>query len=122
MDDILHAISVAKEDDKIKGISINSNYLIAGVAQTQAIRRALEDFKDSGKFVYSYGDFYAQKDYYLTSVADSIYLNPQGFMEFKGLAAEVLFFKDFQEKSGVKMRLCATASTKVQSSHFSPMK
>lgn len=105
LDEILHAIAVAKVDDKIVGISINSNYLIAGIAQTQALRRALEDFKDSGKFVYAYGDFYAQKDYYLASVADSIFINPVGIMEFKGLAAEVLYFKDLQEKSGVKMEV-----------------
>lgn len=105
LDDILHAIKVAKEDDKIEGISINSNYLMAGIAQTQAIRAALEDFKESEKFIYSYGDFYTQKDYYLASVADSIYLNPVGIMDFKGLAAEVLYFKDLQEKTGVKMEV-----------------
>ncbi|MEN8789732.1 MAG: signal peptide peptidase SppA [Flavobacteriaceae bacterium] len=105
LDDILHAIAVAKEDDKIEGISINSNYLMAGIAQTQAIRAALENFKESGKFIYAYGDFYTQKDYYLASVADSIYLNPVGIMDFKGLSAEVLYFKDLQEKTGVKMEV-----------------
>ncbi len=105
LDEILHAIAVAEDDEKIRGISINSNYLMAGVAQTQALRRALEDFKDSGKFVYAYGDFFAQKDYYLASVADSIFINPMGIMEFKGLAAEVLYFKDLQDKSGVKMEV-----------------
>ena len=105
LDDILHAIEVAKEDDKIEGISINSNYLMAGIAQTQAIRAALEDFKESGKFIYAYGDFYTQKDYYLGSVADSVYLNPVGIMDFKGLSAEVLYFKALQEKTGVKMEV-----------------
>lgn len=105
LDDILHAIALAKDDDKIKAISINSNYLMAGVAQTQALRRALEDFKESGKNVYAYGDFFAQKDYYLASVADSIFINPVGIMEFKGLAAEVLYFKDLQDKTGVKMEV-----------------
>ncbi|MGI9547728.1 MAG: signal peptide peptidase SppA, partial [Flavobacteriaceae bacterium] len=105
LDEILHAIEVAREDDKIKGISINSNYLMAGIAQTQALRHALEDFKQGGKFVYAYGDFYAQKDYYLASIADSIYLNPVGILDFKGLSAEVLYFKDLQEKTGVKMEV-----------------
>ena len=105
LDEILHAIEVAKKDEKIKGISINSNYIIAGIAQVQALRRALADFKESGKFIYAYGDFYAQKDYYLASVADSLFLNPVGVMEFKGLAAEVLYFKDLQEKTGVKMEV-----------------
>jgi len=105
LDDILHAIEVAQEDDKIEGISINSNYLMAGIAQTQALRAALQRFKESGKFIYAYGDFYTQKDYYLASVADSIFLNPVGIMDFKGLSAEVLYFKDLQEKTGVKMEV-----------------
>ncbi|NNL09403.1 MAG: signal peptide peptidase SppA [Croceitalea sp.] len=105
LDEILHAISVAKTDDKIKGISINTGFLMAGMAQTQEIRRALEDFKDSGKFIYAYSDYYTQKDYYLASISDSIYLNPQGIMDFKGLATEVLFFKDLQEKSGIKIEV-----------------
>ena len=105
LDEILHAIEVAKQDDKIEGISISSNYLMAGVAQTQALRRALDDFKDSGKFVYAYGDFFTQKDYYLASIADSIFINPVGIMDFKGLSAEVLYYKDLQEKTGVKMEV-----------------
>ena len=105
LDDILHAIDVAKDDERIEGISINSNYLMAGIAQTQALRRKLQEFKESGKFIYAYGDFYAQKDYYLASIADSIFINPQGIMDFRGLAAEVLYFKDLQDKSGVKMEV-----------------
>lgn len=101
----LAAIKNAKNDDKIKGISINSNYLPAGMAQTKALRDALEDFKTSGKFVYAYGDFYSQKDYYLASVADSVFVNPVGDIDFKGLSSEVLFFKDLQEKSGVKFEV-----------------
>ena len=105
LDDIIHAIAIAKEDDDIQGISINNNFLMAGIAQAQAIRKALADFKTSGKFVYAYGDFFLQKDYYLASVADSVFLNPMGGVDFKGLAAEVLFFKDLQEKSGIKMEV-----------------
>ena len=105
LNEILHAIRIAKEDDKIKGISINNNFIIAGMAQTQAIRKALENFKESDKFIYTYGDFYMQKDYYLSSVADSIYLNPAGGLDFKGLSAEVLFYKDLQEKTGIKMEV-----------------
>ncbi|MBF6608986.1 MAG: signal peptide peptidase SppA [Flavobacterium sp.] len=103
--DILDAIKAAKEDDKIKGISILNNTSLTGLAQTKAIRDQLEDFKKSGKFVVAYSNTYTQKDYYLDSVADTIYLNPVGQMEFKGLAAEVLFFKDLQEKSGVSMEV-----------------
>ena len=105
LDEILQAIAVAKDDDDIKGISINNTILLAGLAQTQAIRKALEDFKENGKFVYAYGDFYMQKDYYLVSVADSIFLNPVGALDFKGLSSEVLFFKDLQEKTGIKMEV-----------------
>lgn len=105
LDEIIHAISVAKDDDDIKGISINNNFIIAGLAQTQAIRKALEEFKANGKFIYTYGDFYMQKDYYLASVADSIFLNPVGVLDFRGLSSEVLFFKDLQEKTGVKMEV-----------------
>ncbi len=105
LDEILHAIEVAKTDSDIKGISINNNFLMAGLAQTQELRKALEDFKQSGKFIYSFADYYLQKDYYLASVADSVFLNPVGGMDFKGLSSEVLFYKDLQEKTGVKMEV-----------------
>ena len=105
LDEILHAIRVAKTDDEISGISINSNFLLAGTSQAQAIRRALADFKESGKFVYAYGDIFLQKDYYLASVADSVFINPVGSMDFKGLSAEVLYYKSLQEKTGVKMEV-----------------
>ena len=105
LDEVLHAIRIAQTDDKISGISINSNFLLAGTSQAQAIRRALSDFKTSGKFVYAYGDIYLQKDYYLASVADSLFINPVGSIDFKGLSAEVLYFKSLQEKTGVKMEV-----------------
>lgn len=105
LDEILHAIRVAKEDPDIKGISIRNNVLMAGLSQTKAIRDVLADFLASGKFIYAYGDFYSQKDYYLASVANEVYLNPVGTMEFKGLSSEVLFFKELQEKTGVKMEV-----------------
>ena len=105
LDEILHAIRVAKDDDKIKGISIANNFLITGISQVQAIRKALKEFKENDKFIYAYGDFYMQKDYYLSSVADGIYLNPVGRLDFKGLSAEVLFYKDLQEKTGVKIEV-----------------
>ncbi len=103
--DIIQAIDNAKTDDKIKGISILNNSSQIGMAQAKALRDALEDFKKSGKFVLSYANVYSQKEYYLNSVADTIYLNPIGEMDFKGLGTEVMFFKDLQEKSGVKMEV-----------------
>lgn len=103
--DVINAIEYAKTDSDIKGISILNNFSNLGIAQTKALRDALEDFKKSGKFIYSYADVYTQKDYYLNSVANAIYLNPIGELEFKGLSAELMFFKDLQEKSGIKMEV-----------------
>ncbi|MFZ9031012.1 MAG: signal peptide peptidase SppA [Robiginitalea sp.] len=105
LDEITRALAIARSDDRIAGISINSAYLIAGMAQTKALRDALRDFRESGKFVYAYGDFFLQRDYYLASIADSVFINPVGSMDFKGLAAEVLYFKDFQDKTGVRMEV-----------------
>ena len=100
--DIINAIEYAKTDENIKGISILNNDSSLGIAQIKALHDALEDFKTSKKFVYSYADMYSQKNYYLNSVANTIYLNPIGELDFKGLGAEIMFYKDFQEKSGLK--------------------
>ncbi|WP_435624726.1 signal peptide peptidase SppA [Flagellimonas sp.] len=105
LDEILHAIEQAGMDENIKGISLTTSFLRTGLAQTQEIRKALLDFKVSGKFIFAHSDFFTQKDYYLASVANQVYLNPVGAMDFKGLASEVLYFKDLQEKSGVKMEV-----------------
>ena len=103
--DVIAAIKAAKNDENIKGISILNNYSSLGMAQSKAVRDALEDFKKSGKFVMAYANSYTQQDYYLNSVANTVYLNPVGEMEFKGMSSDVLFFKDFQEKTGVKMEV-----------------
>ncbi|MES2746854.1 MAG: signal peptide peptidase SppA [Bacteroidota bacterium] len=105
LSDVINAIAYAKTDDDIKGISILNNESNLGIAQTKALRDQLADFKKSGKFIYSYADVYSQKNYYLNSVANTIYLNPVGELEFKGLSTEIMFFKDFQEKSGLKMEV-----------------
>ncbi|MFB9058172.1 signal peptide peptidase SppA [Mariniflexile ostreae] len=103
--DIIHAIKYAETDDNIKGISIDNNFIIAGISQTKALRDALLDFKNSGKFIVAYADIYTQKDYYLSSVADTVFINPAGMLEFKGLHSEQLYFKDFQENTGLKMEV-----------------
>ena len=105
LNEIVKAIALAKSDDRIKGISLNRSFVMAGISQTRAIRNALLDFKASGKFVYAYADVYTQKDYYLATAADSVFLNPVGSLDFKGLAAEVLYFGDFQDKSGIRMEV-----------------
>ena len=100
--DIIEAIKFAKTDANIKGISILNNETSLGMAQIKALRSALIDFKTTKKFVYSYADVYSQKNYYLNSVANTIFINPIGEFDFKGLGAEIMFYKDFQEKSGLK--------------------
>ncbi len=103
--EVLNAIENAKTDDNIKGITIVNNYSMLGMAQLKELRDELNRFKKSGKFIVSYADVYSQKEYYLNSVADTIYLNPLGEMDFKGLSSEVMFFKTLQEKTGVKMEV-----------------
>jgi protease-4 len=103
--DIINAIESAKTDSEIKGISILNNESELGIAQRKALRDALEDFMKSGKFVMAYANSYSQKEYYLNSVANSVYINPVGDFDFKGLSAELMFFKDLQEKSGIKMEV-----------------
>lgn len=102
---VIAAIEKASKDDNIKGIDLQSQFPSMGWSQAQSIRKALNDFKAEGKFVYAFGDYYSQKGYYLASVSDSIFLHPLGGMEFKGLAAEVLYYKDFQEEYGFKMEV-----------------
>ena len=103
--DVIDAIGAAKYDENIKGISILNNNSSLGMAQSKAVRDALEDFKKSEKFVMAYANTYSQKEYYLNSVANTIYLNPVGDLDFKGLSSDLLFFKDFQDKTGVKMEV-----------------
>lgn len=103
--DVINAIEAAKKDDNIKGISILNDESSLGLAQYKDLRNALESFKKSGKFVWAYANTYSQKEYYLNSVANTIYLNPAGDLDFKGLSSEVMFFKDFQDKSGIHMEV-----------------
>jgi protease-4 len=100
--DILENIKKAKTDDNIKGIYLNPLDMKAGMASVEEIRNALIDFKKSEKFIISYADIYTQKSYYLATTADSIFLNPEGTLEFRGLSAELTFFKNLLEKIGVE--------------------
>ncbi|MEL4308999.1 signal peptide peptidase SppA [Joostella sp. CR20] len=105
LNNVLLAIDKAATDDKIKGISIRSSFINTGAANTRSIREAIKKFKASGKFVYAYNDIYLQKDYYLASIADSVFLNPTGNLDFRGLSSEVLYLKDLQDNSGIKMEV-----------------
>ena len=98
LSDVINAIDVASIDDNIKGISILNNNSQLGMAQSKDLRNALENFKKSGKFVMAYANTYSQKEYYLNSVANSIYLNPVGEVDFKGLSSEIMFFKIYRKK------------------------
>jgi len=103
--DVINAIEYAKTDSKIKGITLVNPANELGIAQVKAIHDALIDFKKSGKFIYAYGDYFSQKDYYLCAPATRIVMNPVGEMDFKGIAAELMFFKDLQDKAGIKMEV-----------------
>jgi protease-4 len=105
VDEIVEAINKAATDGKIKGISIETPVVIGGWSQTTAIREALARFKESGKFVYAYADTYTQRAYYLSSVADSIFIPAAGAIDLRGLASELTYYKSFQDKTGLKMEV-----------------
>jgi protease-4 len=105
LNDILQNIKKAKGDENIKGIFLDLGTITAGVATLDEIRNVLLDFKKSGKFIISYGEVYTQKAYYLATVADKIYLNPTGIIEFKGLNGEIMFYKGLLEKLDVSMQI-----------------
>lgn len=106
LDDIITSIKKAKENDNIKGIYIEAGYYAElPIAALDEIRRALIDFKDSGKFIVAYGDNYTQNEYYLCSVADKVMLNPQGIIEWTGLSESPMFFKGLLEKTGIDVQI-----------------
>lgn len=105
LNDMLDCIRKAKTDHNILGIYLNPSDIDAGMATVEELRSALKDFKTSGKFIYAYGDAFSQKAYYLVSVADSIMLNPQGSVDFRGLGGERTFYKKGLEKLGVEVQI-----------------
>ncbi|MFP4339425.1 MAG: signal peptide peptidase SppA [Cyclobacteriaceae bacterium] len=96
------AIKKAKNDENIKGIYLDAGMLTTGYGTMEEIRNDLLDFKESGKFIVSYSDIVGERGYYLNSVADEVYINPQGIIEFNGFAVEVTFIKNTLEKLGVE--------------------
>lgn len=102
LNEILNNIRKAKNDDKIKGIYLDLSILNGGYATAEEIRSALADFKTSGKFIVAYSNVFSQKAYYLASVADKIYLNPEGELQLLGLRSEILFYKRALDKLGVE--------------------
>ena len=113
LDDVLEAIGKAKDNDKIKGIYIEAGMLSAdSYASLAAIRNALLDFKKSGKWIVAYGDVYPQGTYYVASVADKVFLNPSGQIDWHGISSQPVFLKDLMAKFGVKMQLAKVGTYK----------
>ena len=113
LEDILNAVKKAKDNDNIKGIYIEMGMFSSNSpASTQELRDALADFKKSGKWIVAYGDQYTQSSYYLASVADKIWLNPYGMIDWHGLAAQPYYLKNLMEKYGVKVQLAKVGAYK----------
>jgi protease-4 len=106
------AIREAKTDDDIKGILLNLELVQGGMASLEEVRDALLDFKRSGKFIVAYHEIASEKSYYLSSVADQIYLHPQGTLEFNGLSSEVMFYKRLFDKAGIEPYIFRVGSFK----------
>ena len=102
---VLDNIEKAKKDSNIKVIYINTSFVKAGLSQTEEIRNKLLEFKETGKPIISYSEMYSQSAYYLASVANKIYLNPEGMIELKGLSISQLFYKGLLEKLDIDMQI-----------------
>jgi protease-4 len=113
LDDMLNAINKAKDNDNIKGIYIEAGMFSPDTpASMQALRKALADFKKAGKWIVAYGDQYTQSTYYISSVADKVWMNPQGMLDWHGMASQPYFLKDLMAKFGVKMQLSKVGAYK----------
>ena len=112
LDDVLANIEKAKNNDNVKGIYLKGGTLYGGFASIKEIRDALIDFKKTGKFIVAYADNYIQSNYYLVTVADKILINPQGMLELKGLAADLVFYKNTLDKIGVEMQVVKVGTFK----------
>ena len=119
MDDLMTVLDAAAEDNRIKGIAIEMGDLSCGMASIAELKQYLEDFKKSGKFVYAYSGNYSQKNYYLATAADSIFLNPQGTLDFKGLSSASMFYKGILDKLGVEMQIIKVGAYKSFTEQYS---
>ena len=122
LNDILSSIKKAKANDDIKGIYIEAGALAANYATLQEIRNALADFRKSGKWIVAYGDFYTQGAYYVASVADKVYINPKGIVDWHGIGAQTMFYKDFMAKFGVKWEVVKVGTFKSATETFTEEK
>ncbi len=112
LNDILKSIKNAKEDNKIKGIYLDVSYVSTGMATLEEIRNELINFKKSGKFIIAYSEVYSQGSYYLASVANKVYLNPQGILELKGFSSQISFFKGALEKLAIEPQIIKVGTYK----------
>jgi protease-4 len=112
LNDILSSIKKAKTDNNIKGIFLDESYMMSGQATTEEIRNALIDFKKSKKFIIAYSEIYTQGFYYLASVADKVYINPKGIIEFRGFSSEVTFLKGALDKLGIEAQIIKVGTYK----------
>jgi protease-4 len=115
LNEIIKTIDKAKQDDRIEGIFLNFDVIEGGAATTEAIRNALLDFKTSDKWIIAYAEGYSQKGYYLATVADEIYLYPEGMISFYGLSYKPMFMKDMLNKVGVDMQIIRGKNNKFKS-------
>lgn len=122
LNDILSSIKKAKANDDIKGIYIEAGALATNYATLQEIRNALADFRKSGKWIVAYGDFYTQGAYYVASVADKVYINPKGAIDWHGIGAQTMFYKDFMAKFGVKWEVVKVGTFKSATETFTEEK
>ena len=105
LNDIIESLKNAKSDSDIKGIYLEVSDPQAGFATIEEVRKALLEFKTSGKFIYAYSEGYSQKGYYLASTANKLYLNPQGSLEIKGLSSQIMFYKKMLDKLNVEVQI-----------------
>ena len=122
LNNILSAIKKAKTNDDIKGIYIEAGALITNYATLQEIRNALADFRKSGKWIVAYGDYYTQGAYYVASVANKVYINPKGIVDWHGIGAQTMFYKDFMAKFGVKCEVVKVGTFKSATEIFTEEK
>lgn len=122
LNNILSAIKKAKTNDDIKGIYIEAGALMTNYATLQEIRNALADFRKSGKWIVAYGDYYTQGAYYVASVANKVYINPKGIVDWHGIGAQTMFYKDFMAKFGVKCEVVKVGTFKSATETFTEEK
>ena len=122
LDDILASIQKAADNDYIKGIYLEAGGIMASPASTEEIRNALLRFKETGKFVVAYGGSYTETDYYICSVADKVILNPQGMVDWHGVASQTIYYKDLLAQLGVEMEVFKVGTYKSAVEPYTSMK